>query len=345
MFAKILILSLLIGSITAVHVLYHGPEPSFHVLHQQLYFIPLILTSFWFGLRSGATIATFIGLLYGVPMIFRSHEGSGHMVIVTQICLYYTVGLLIGWLSDRERKQQVKMFQNERATALGKAASALSFEVQDIVRQIERIHKQAKGSENALANDDMVSEINRLKELLRALGQFSTPLADLTLSHDLNELLTQRLPIYRKDASSKGVKVLVNLDDGGCPSMVTTEFIPRIIDSLVENAIDFSEKGQSIVLRSKRGGEFCVLEVTDSGPGVAKEHEDKLFSVFFTTKSDGYGISLSSGRKSLRSIGGDLVYKPKENGGAIFEMKIPRESTDENIKNYASSALPKPERK
>jgi hypothetical protein len=66
--------------------------------------------------------------------------------------------------------------------------------------------------------------------------------------------------------------------------MVMNEAIPRVIDSLVDNAIDFSEKGQSIVLRSRRKTDFCLFEVSDSGPGVSKENEVKLFSVFFTTR-------------------------------------------------------------
>lgn len=342
MIVKTVILSLLVAAITAVHVFYHGSETGFHVLHQQLFFIPIILTSFWFGLRKGVATATVVSLLYGLPMVFRNHEASGHLIVMTQICLYYFVSLLIGWLSDRERKQQNKLFKNERATALGKAASALSFEVQDIVRQIEGIHQQTGGRHSESANNDMISEIDRLKKLLEALGQFSTPLGDLTLSHDLNELILRRLSGYNQSAALKNVKIIADLDESGCPSMVTAEYIPRIVDSLVDNAIDFSEKGQSIVLRSKRGGDYCIFEVEDSGPGVSTENESKLFSVFFTTKPDGYGISLSTGRKVLRNLGGDLVYASKKSGGAIFKMKIPRESAEENIQKYVKSALPKP---
>jgi K+-sensing histidine kinase KdpD len=338
MTVKTVTISLLICAIAGVHIFYHGSELGFHLLHQQLFYIPLVLASFWFGLRICVPTAILISLLYGIPMIFPNHEGGSHVVVVTQVFLYLLVSLLIGWLSDRERKQQSKLFQNERATALGKAASALSFEVQDIVRQIESIHHRKGGSQGK--KDDMVAEIDRLKKLLGALTQFSSPLGDLTLSHDLNELILQRLPTYHQNAAAKGVRVVVDLDKGGCPSMVTTESIPRIIDALVENAIDFSEKGQSIVLRSKRGGGSCIFEVSDSGPGVSKENEAKLFRAFFTTKPDGYGISLSAGSKVLRELGGDLVYKPNLNGGAVFEMRIPRESSEDNIDGYVNSALP-----
>jgi signal transduction histidine kinase len=328
MILKAVTLALLTGSISAVHVLYHGSDQGFHLFHQQLFFIPLILSSFWFGLRTGVVIATVISLLYGVPMVFRDHEASGHLIIITQSGLYFLVALLIGWLSDRERKYQLMLFKNERATALGKAASAVSLEVQNIVRHIENIHQQANVSESRSTKDDMISETDRLKRLLEALAKFSTPVGDLTLPHDLNELLRQRLPEYNQVAAAKGVKVVVDLQEGGCPSMVMAESIPRVIDSLVDNAIDFSEKGQSIVLRSRRKADFCIFEVSDSGPGVSKENEAKLFSVFFTTKTDGYGLSLSSGKKALLDIGGDLLYEPNENGGAIFKMKIPRESPE-----------------
>jgi signal transduction histidine kinase len=329
MILKVVTIALLIGSISAVHIIYHGSDPGFHLFHQQLFFIPLILTSFWFGLRPGFLLAVVISLLYGLPMAFRGHEASGHLIIITQSSLYFLVALLIGWLSDRERKHQIMLFKNERATALGKAASAVSLEVQNIVRHIENIQKQESVSESGSTKDDMISEIDRLKRLLEALAKFSTPVGDLgDLPQDLNDLLQQRLPEYNQSATAKGVKVVIDLAEGGCPSMVMNEAIPRVIDSLVDNAIDFSEKGQSIVLRSRRRANFCIFEVSDSGPGVSKENEAKLFSVFFTTKTDGYGLSLSSGKKALLDIGGDLLYEPNENGGAIFKMKIPRESPE-----------------
>jgi K+-sensing histidine kinase KdpD len=310
MILKAVTLALLIGSISAVHVLYHGSDPGFHLFHQQLFFIPLILSSFWFGLRTGFVTATVISLLYGLPMVFRDHDhvASSHLIVITQSSLYFLVALLIGWLSDRERKHQIMLFKNERATALGKAASAVSLEVQNIVRHIENIHQQASVSESGSTKDDMISEVDRLKRLLEALAKFSTPVGDLGyLPQDLNELLEQKLPEYNQNAAAKGVKVVADLQEGGCPSMVMAESIPRVIDSLVDNAIDFSEKGQSIVLRSRRKADFCIFEVSDSGPGVSKENEAKLFSVFFTTKTDGYGLSLSSGKKAVLDIGGDLL--------------------------------------
>lgn len=345
MVLKTAILSLLVGSISIVHITYVGSEMGFHILHQQLFFIPLILASFWFGLQTASITALVISLLYGLPMLFGDHQHSSHLIVFTQIALYFFVGLLIGWLSDRQRKQQRKLVKNERGTALGKAASALSFEVQSIVRRIESIHKHAGSNGDKSAYDDMLSEIDRLKNLLTSLSKFSKPLGNLSLSHDLNKLIQQRVPTYQKLAHEKRIKILIDLDQNGCPTMITSESIPRVIDSLVDNAIDFSKSGQSIVISSAGRGEFCLLGVSDSGPGVSKENKNQLFSVFFTTKEDGYGLSLSSGRKMLRDLGGDLFYESNENGGATFKMKIPRDSSSENAGDYVNSTLPEQKQK
>lgn len=340
MVLKTVILALLVGSISIVHMTYAGSEMGFHILHQQLFFIPLILASFWFGLQTGSITALVISFLYGLPMLFGNHQHNSHLIVFTQIAIYFSVGLLIGWLSDRQRKQQRRLVKNERATALGKAASALSFEVQSIVRRIEDNLGHVRANEDKSAYDDMLSEIDRLKNLLESLSKFSRPLGNLSLSHDLNKLIEQRLPTYQKNANEKRIKISIDLDQAGCPTMITNESIPRVLDSLIDNAIDFSERGQSIVLSSIGRGEFCLLGVSDAGSGISKENENKLFSAFFTTKQDGYGLSLSSGRKMLRDLGGDLLYEVNENGGATFKMKIPRDSPSENVGDYVSSALP-----
>lgn len=336
---KLLLIVILAGAISAVHLLYTGTNSSFHVLHQQLFFIPIVLASFWFGLRVGLVAAVIISLLYGPAMVVQHHEGGTHLIVLTQVSLYLFIAFLIGWLSDRQRKQQNQLLKGEKISTLGKAASTLSFEVRDIVKGIEEINRRSGGLKNESENDDFLAEIDRLRRLLDALGNFTPSLDHSALSTDLNSILQYSSAQFREEASRKRVKIVVDPDELGCPSMVSPESISRIFDSLVSNALDFSEQGKSIILRSIRGGRVCTLEVVDSGPGVEKENESKLFTTFFTTKPDGYGLSLSAGKKVLRDLGGDLVYEKRQQGGAIFRMIIPRENQDKSIEDFATSSL------
>jgi len=120
-----------------------------------------------------------------------------------------------------------------------------------------------------------------------------------------------------------------------CPTMIVSDAFQRTIDNLVENAIEASEHGQKVFLRSHRGGTACYLEVADEGHGVAEKDLDKLFTLFFTTKPHGSGLALSAGKKVLQDLGGDLVYAPEIPSGAVFKMIVPRESTQNNVDEFA----------
>ena len=262
MILKTLFIVLLIGSISAVHLLYTGSSMSFHVLHQQLFYIPLVLASFWFGIRAGLVTAVAVSFLYGPAMVLRHHEAGMHLTVVTQIALYLVVAFLIGLLSDRHRRQQQELLKNERITALGKAASTLGFEIGDIVRGVESIYKKAGGLKTPEADADFQSEIHRLQTMVDGLGHF-TPTPD-------------RFPVARRSS---------------CGRAATT------------------------------GNGFWRWPMRVRG--VVKENEEKLFTAFFTTRPDGYGLSLSSGRKLLRDLGGDLVYRRGKSGISHNYIPLP----------------------
>ncbi|MGW8195222.1 MAG: ATP-binding protein [Desulforhopalus sp.] len=337
---KISLVVILTVIIAAVHLLYTGSNPVFHVLHQQLFFIPLVLASFWFGRGKGLLTAAVISALYAPAMFLKVHAEGSSLVVFTQVSLYLFVALLMGWLSDEQRVQQERLLKNERINTLGKAASTLSFEVRDIVNGIDEIHKKSGGLKEESANDDFFHEINRLKRLLNALGQFGTlPAEQIALSNDLNDIMRYTHDQFLDEAARKKIRLVLAPDSSGCPSTVPPEPITRIFNSLVSNAIEFSKPGQAVILRSIRKGKTCNLEVADSGPGVAKENENKLFTPFFTTKPDGYGLSLSAGRKVLRDFGGDLAYERRPEGGANFIMTIPREHQEGSIEHFAAESL------
>ena len=328
MHIKFLFIVFLVVSFSTFHFMQTDSHTSFHILDQQLLFVPLVLASFWFGIRAGVFTATAISILSILPMISTPAKEGFPLIMYTQIALYFSVAFLMGWLSDRQRNQQHNLLKNERINTLAKTASTLSFEVRDIVKSIEKTHRQAGGFKNISANDDFLAEIGRLRNLLEVLGQFTPSAEQVSLSTDLNKILQYSSVNCKEEARRKRVKLILEPDESGCPSLIPIETLTRIFDSLVSNAIDFSEQGQAVTLRSFRGGKNCTLEVIDAGPGITKENEEKLFTTFFTTKPDGYGLSLSSGRKVLRDLGGDLIYEMGKNGGAIFRMIIPRESQE-----------------
>ena len=170
-------------------------------------------------------------------------------------------------------------------------------------------------------------------------GQMAFEFQKITLSSDLNDILVHTQDKFQAEAKKKGLKLLSTPDPAGCPTLLSLEKIATTYESLVRNAIFFSSKGDCITLASSRHGETCNLSVIDEGKGVAPANIAKLFTPFFTTRVDGYGLSLSSGKKLLRKLGGDLTYRPGTAKGAIFTMSVPREDRSNTLNDYVADVL------
>ncbi|MBI5201622.1 MAG: PAS domain S-box protein [Elusimicrobia bacterium] len=127
---------------------------------------------------------------------------------------------------------------------------------------------------------------------------------------------------------SDGIELDLELDPA--KPEVAAEFhkLEQIVLNLVLNARDVlhGHPGpRAVRVRTRRRGERCVVEVSDTGPGVPPAVLERLFEPFFTTKSGGKGtgLGLSISRELAESFGGTLVHEEPAEGGARFVLSLP----------------------
>ncbi len=70
-------------------------------------------------------------------------------------------------------------------------------------------------------------------------------------------------------------------------------------------------------------GEFAVVRVSDTGPGIPAENMEKIFYPFFTTKKHGSGVGLSMAKKIVDSHRGLIDVESEPGGGALFTVRLP----------------------
>lgn len=334
---KPLVIVCLVVGISFLHVTTVPAKYGLHILHSELFFIPIILGSFWFGLRIGLGVAVLVCLIYA-PLVIITGESTMHgavyPVLFSQLAIYLVVSVLMGWLSDRQKVQQKRLLEGERVTTLAKTATALSFEIKDAVSGLNNIHQRSEGLKNPKDEQNFRQEMNKLSRLVDVLSKFIPETEQNAISTDLNNLLELSYRKHQSRATKSGIELVMDQDPAGCPSMIVSDSFNRVLDALVDNALDASDPGKKVILRSKRGGATCLLEVIDEGRGVTAENREKLFTPFFTTKPQGDGLALAAGRKVLRDYGGDLVYLPGTPTGSNFRMIVPRENVDRNIEEF-----------
>ncbi|MES0446424.1 MAG: hypothetical protein ABUJ92_07765 [Desulfobacterales bacterium] len=123
--AQVGLIAMLIIVITILHYgTLHGKLAS-HIPHRELYFIPILLASFWFGLSFGLVTSLTVSLIYAPHVFVHSALQGNFLAVGFQIFVFNLVAIMLGWLTERGKRQQEKMLVVEKLTVLGRAAVAV----------------------------------------------------------------------------------------------------------------------------------------------------------------------------------------------------------------------------
>ena len=108
------------------------------------------------------------------------------------------------------------------------------------------------------------------------------------------------------------------------------ELLRLALLNLVDNAIRYSPEGLSILLRVRRNHKNTVVEVVDQGPGIAGEHQQKIFERFYridkarSRTSGGAGLGLSITRWAIERQGGHIELESELGHGSLFRIVMPK---------------------
>jgi len=106
--------------------------------------------------------------------------------------------------------------------------------------------------------------------------------------------------------------------------------LEMVFKIIIENAID-AMHGRGLILIStnlaqyldKSFSEFIEIDIADTGTGIEKEDEEKIFEPYFTTKSDGTGMGLAIARKIIKDHGGEITITTREHFATVVRIMLP----------------------
>ncbi|MFQ5996799.1 MAG: ATP-binding protein [Dehalococcoidales bacterium] len=111
----------------------------------------------------------------------------------------------------------------------------------------------------------------------------------------------------------------------------------QVVLNLMNNAFKFTPPEGTITLRAKEDGANLIVEVQDTGRGISKEEQQRLFKPYHRLESDrerlsGLGLGLSLSKKLVELHGGKIWVKSEKGKGSTFGFSIPLETTDQREK-------------
>ena len=125
--------------ITVLHYSTIHGHLALHILYRELYFVPILLASFWFGLKFGLATALIVSLVYAPHVFVYDDPHSKFLTIASQILVFNLVAVVPEWLVDRQRRQQMEIIEAKKLALLGRAAVAPGYEMKDILKALKRM--------------------------------------------------------------------------------------------------------------------------------------------------------------------------------------------------------------
>lgn len=104
--------------------------------------------------------------------------------------------------------------------------------------------------------------------------------------------------------------------------------LTRALRNIIDNAIRFSPPAGQVRIRARRDAAVAVIEIEDDGPGIALEHQERVFEPFYQvqaarTPGASHGLGLSICRRIVEAHGGVLTLLPRQGKGAVFRIELP----------------------
>lgn len=158
---------------------------------------------------------------------------------------------------------------------------------------------------------------------------------------DLVDVVEKTTDLISIEAFNKGLELVTDIDIKISETIMGDQIrLQQILLNIIKNAVKFTSKGYVYVTVSL-DKDFLIFKIIDSGIGVPKEAQSKLFDAYYqadastTRKFGGTGLGLAICKSLVEAMNGKIGVTDNHEGGSIFYFKIPyRPAIENNLPKY-----------
>ncbi len=239
---------------------------------------------------------------------------------------------------EKERMNE-QMTEARKLASIGELAAGVAHEINNPVAIMV---EQAGWMEDLLEEEDLQKSRNldefkhsleqislqgvRCKEITHKLLSFARRTDPVHLKIQLNNTIEEILSVCKASSKFNGIRVHTDLDRGLPLVLASKTEMQEVFMNLINNAIDaMGSAGGSLEIRSRVEGDQVVVDVADTGHGMAKTVMARIFDPFYTTKpaGQGTGLGLSICYGIIKKLRGSLTVDSTVGVGTTFHVHIP----------------------
>ena len=179
--------------------------------------------------------------------------------------------------------------------------------------------------------DQILHQCDRMDKTIRDLLNYAQPLTAEPSPVDINEILDRASFIALPNPARTKVRVHRDFAAGLPRTMADGKHLEQAFLNLILNAAQAMAQGGDLTLRTALreeqdadgGHRLIEATVADTGVGIPPQSREKIFSPFYTTRTQGTGLGLSITRKIIEQGGGTITVASEPGAGTTFTVRIP----------------------
>lgn len=224
-------------------------------------------------------------------------------------------------LREASRLQTIVSLTGSVAHEVKNPLGAIGIHLEHLRRRLTR---SAEGDPQSVERITVIrEEIDRLREILDEWLRLTSPEERAAEPAPVTEVLTSVGRLLRVEARHQSVELVVDTHGEGSRVTLSSARLRQVLLNLAINALQVMPRGGRLSLRAEDAGQWVMLEVEDTGPGIPKELRERIFDVHFTTREGGSGLGLPICRRIVEEAGGHLTFITTPGQGTIFRVVLP----------------------
>ncbi|MGZ8529399.1 MAG: sensor histidine kinase [Candidatus Binatia bacterium] len=226
---------------------------------------------------------------------------------------------------------EIEVLRTERLSALGNVAATVAHEVRNPLNAIsmglQRLKLEFQPTEDrhqySRLTELMLGESRRINSIVEQFLALARPVELKTEPLPLQEVLKELAALEERHARQSNVRIEI-IAASDLPALkADPSHLTQVLLNLMVNGIQAMPQGGILTLEAKRSNGNILIAVTDTGTGIAPEHEGQIFDPYFTTKVQGTGLGLAISRRLIEAHGGTIKVAKQASGGSRFEISLP----------------------
>ena len=276
---------------------------------------------------------------------FQIFLPNGVQKIIRSICksVLGSAGEVIILTGTNQDITAQKLFEeaqikHQRLKAIGEMSASIAHDfnnaLQQMIGNLEVVKIQNKLSDSSIDRlnsiESIIEDISMRVSALQKFGDtehIDNNAKNINFNTLIEESLKESRPLWKDGMEKEGLKILVTTDFGEISKIsCNSGELKSVLYNLIKNSVEAMPKGGNFKIKTGTKPEGIFATFTDTGIGMDKETQLKIFQPFFSTKGFklGRGLGMSGVYSIIKKIGGEIFVKSSElNKGTTIEIVFP----------------------